>query len=66
DRDGIALPFRMRGYPALTVLALVILAVLFVLLASSPDTRAQFLSMVALTAGIAVVSELARRMRRQR
>lgn len=43
DRAGLALPFRMRGYPFLTVLALVILAVIFVLLASSADTRAQFL-----------------------
>ncbi|OOW86528.1 amino acid transporter [Xanthomonas campestris pv. vitiswoodrowii] len=63
DRAGLALPFRMRGYPFLTVLALVILAVIFVLLASSADTRAQLLSMVALTAVIAAVSEIARRVR---
>ncbi|MCC5070975.1 amino acid permease [Xanthomonas campestris] len=63
DRAGIALPFRMRGYPFLTVLALAILAVIFGLLAYSADTRAQFLSMVALTAVIAVVSEVARRLR---
>ncbi|WP_426802197.1 amino acid permease [Xanthomonas campestris] len=65
DRAGIALPFRMRGYPVLTLLALAILAVIFVLLAFSADTRAQFLSMVGLTAGIALVSELARRMRKR-
>ena len=65
DRAGIALPFRMRGYPVLTLLALAILAVIFVLLALSADTRAQFLSMVGLTAGIALVSELARRMRKR-
>ncbi|MBB4130498.1 MULTISPECIES: amino acid permease [unclassified Xanthomonas] len=63
DRAGIALPFRMRGYPFLTVLALAILAVIFVLLAWSDDTRAQFLSMVGLTAFIAMVSEVARRVR---
>ncbi|AKO05330.1 amino acid permease [Xanthomonas oryzae pv. oryzicola] len=63
DRAGLALPFRMRGYPFLTVLALAILAVIFGLLAYSADTRAQFLSMVTLTAVIAVVSEVARRFR---
>jgi AAT family amino acid transporter len=47
----------------LTLLALAILTVIFVLLASSADTRAQFLSMVGLTAGIALISELARRVR---
>jgi len=64
DRAGIALPFRMRGYPFLTMLALAILAVVFGLLAYSADTRAQFLSMVALTVAIALISELARRIRR--
>ncbi|RBC92084.1 amino acid transporter, partial [Xanthomonas oryzae pv. oryzae] len=63
DRAGLALPFRMRGFPFLTVLALAILAVIFGLLAYSADTRAQFLSMVTLTAVIAVVSEVARRFR---
>ncbi|KAB7763756.1 amino acid permease [Xanthomonas maliensis] len=63
DREGLALPFRMRGFPVLTLLALGILAAIFGLLASSPETRMQFLSMVALTAVIALVSEVARRAR---
>ena len=66
DRAGTRLPFRMRGYPWLTVLALAILALIFVLLIVTPDTRAQFISMASLTAGIAVVSEFARRLRRAR
>ncbi|MCC8538467.1 amino acid permease [Xanthomonas axonopodis pv. poinsettiicola] len=64
DRAGIALPFRMRGYPFLTVLALAILAVIFVLVASSDEKRTEFLSMVGLTVAIAVVSEIARQIRR--
>ncbi|TYD37345.1 amino acid transporter, partial [Xanthomonas sontii] len=51
------------GYPVLTVLALAILALIFGLLVASPDTRTQFLSMAALTAVIAVVSGVARRLR---
>ncbi|WP_045770348.1 amino acid permease [Xanthomonas albilineans] len=63
DRIATRLPFRMRGYPLLTVLALAILALIFVLLVVSPDTRGQFLSMAALTAAIALVSGVARRWR---
>ncbi|MBN6114270.1 amino acid permease [Xanthomonas bonasiae] len=66
DRAGTRLPFRMRGYPVLTLLALAILAVIFGLLVASPDTRAQFLSMAALTAAIALISGVARRLRRGR
>jgi AAT family amino acid transporter len=63
DRAGTALPFRMAGFPVLTALALVILAVIFALLLSTPETRLQFLSMALLTAVIASVSALARRAR---
>ncbi|BDU18434.1 amino acid permease [Lysobacter auxotrophicus] len=63
ERAGTPLPFRMRGYPWLTVAALAILVVIFGLLVSSGQTRGQFLSMAALTAGIALASELARRYR---
>ncbi len=64
DRAGTPLPFRMRGYPLLTLLGLAVLALIFVLLVITPDTRMQFVSMVALTAAIAIVSEVARRARR--
>ena len=63
ERLGTPLPFRMAGFPYLTVLALAILALIFVLLLSAPETRVQFLSMAALTAGIAVISALTRRLR---
>ncbi len=64
ERNGTPLPFRMAGFPYLTVLALAILALIFVLLLSAPETRVQFLSMAALTAAIAVASALARRLRK--
>ncbi len=63
NRDGTRLPFRMAGYPYLTVIALAILGLIFALLLSSPETRLQFLSMAALTLGIAALSAIARRMR---
>ena len=66
NRDGTRLPFRMAGYPYLTVGALAILAVIFGLLLSEEVTRVQFLSMAALTAFIAISSEVARRVRRNR
>jgi len=66
ERTGTALPFRMRGFPWVTVAALMILALIFALLVSSEQTRGQFLSMAALTAGIALASELARRHREKK
>ena len=63
DRAGVALAYRMRGFPLPTLCALAILGVIFALLVASPDTRTQFLSMAALTAAIAIVSALARRHR---
>lgn len=62
-RLGAYLPFRMRGFPFLTLLALAILAAIFVLLLSSPETRYQLLLISALIVAIAVASELCRRMR---
>jgi len=66
NRDGTRLPFRMAGYPYLTVLGLCVLALIFGLLLSEAETRLQFLSMAALTALIAATSEIARRLRRSR
>ncbi|MFT4248937.1 MAG: amino acid permease [Pseudomonas sp.] len=64
DRAGTPLPFRMRGYPVLTLLGLAVLTLIFVLLVATPDTRMQFVSMTALALAIAVASEVARRLRR--
>ncbi|MNV27291.1 GABA permease [compost metagenome] len=65
NRDGTRLPFRMAGYPYLTVIGLGVLALIFGLLLSESHTRLQFLSMAALTAVIAISSEIARRVRRK-
>jgi AAT family amino acid transporter len=66
NRDGTRLPFRMAGYPYLTVIGLGVLALIFGLLLSESHTRLQFLSMAALTAVIAISSEIARRVRAKR
>lgn len=65
NRDGTRLPFRMAGYPYLTMIGLGVLALIFGLLLSESHTRLQFLSMAALTAVIAISSEIARRVRRK-
>ncbi len=65
DRNGSVLPFRMAGFPYLTMIALAILGLIFVLLLASADTRVQFLSMAALTLVIAAASEIARRIGRR-
>ena len=64
DRAGTPLPFRMRAFPMPTLAALAVLAVIFAMLIASPDTRAQFLSMAALTLAIAGLNALAQRLRR--
>ena len=64
DRAGTPLPFRMRGYPLLTLLGLALLVLIFGLLIITPDTRMQFVLMALLTAAIALFSGLARRLRR--
>jgi len=64
--DGTRLPFRMAGYPYLTVIGLGVLALIFGLLLSESHTRLQFLSMAALTAVIAISSEVTRRVRASR
>lgn len=66
NRDGTRLPFRMAGYPYLTVIGLGVLALIFCLLLSESHTRLQFLSMAALTAVIAISSEVTRRVRASR
>lgn len=63
DRAGAVLPFRMALFPWLSVVALVILAMIFALLLSEAQTRMQFLAMVALTLAIASASAIARRVR---
>ncbi|QYF89825.1 amino acid permease [Arthrobacter sp. PAMC25284] len=54
DRDGTVLPLRMKGFPALTIAGLVILAAIFAVGFSNPDSSRQLVSTFALVAGIAV------------
>ncbi|HET8878432.1 MAG TPA: amino acid permease [Arthrobacter sp.] len=53
DRDGTVLPLRMKGFPALTIVGLVLLALIFAVGFSSPDSSRQLLSTLALIAAIA-------------
>lgn len=57
DRDGTALPLRMRGFPVLTLAGLALLAAIFVIGFSDPVSRSQLLSTFGLVAGIAILSK---------
>ncbi|MUU73049.1 MULTISPECIES: amino acid permease [Pseudarthrobacter] len=54
DRAGIPLPLRMKGFPGLTILGLVLLAVIFAVGFSAEESRLQLFSTFALIAGIAL------------
>ena len=54
DRDGTALPLRMRGFPGLTILGLVLLGLIFAGGFSAEGSRIQLFSTFALIAGIAL------------
>src|SRR6476620_12181772 len=53
DRAGTELPLRMKGFPGLTIFGLVLLALIFAVGFSSPDSSKQLFSTMALIAGIA-------------
>ncbi len=53
DREGTVLPLRMKGFPGITVFGLVLLALIFAVGFSSPDSSRQLFSTLALIAGIA-------------
>ena len=61
NRLGTPLPYRMSGFPFLTILALTILGAIFALLLASPETRFQLLAILVLIAAIAAISEIRRR-----
>jgi amino acid transporter, AAT family len=56
DRDGIPLPLRMKGFPGLTILGLVLLALIFAVGFSADSSRVQLFSTFALIAGIALAN----------
>jgi AAT family amino acid transporter len=53
DRDGTALPLRMKGFPGLTVFGLVLLALIFAVGFSAESSRVQLLSTFVLVACLA-------------
>lgn len=63
DREGTALPLRMRGFPVMTVAGLVILAAVFAVGLSSPVSRGQLVGTFVLVTGIAVLSWMRHRLR---
>nr|WP_280960105.1 amino acid permease [Arthrobacter celericrescens] len=53
DREGTELPLRMKGFPALTVFGLVLLAIVFIVGFSNPVSAGQLVATFLLIAGIA-------------
>ena len=66
DRDGTVLPLRMKGFPGLTIFGLVLLALIFAVGFSSPDSSKQLFSTIALVAGIAAACWIGARITRNR
>jgi AAT family amino acid transporter len=66
DRAGTALPLRMKGFPGLTVFGLVLLALIFAVGFSSPESSKQLFSTMALIAGIAAACWIGARLGRAR
>ncbi|NUP60348.1 MAG: amino acid permease [Pseudarthrobacter sp.] len=54
DRDGVQLPLRMKGFPGLTYLGLVLLGLIFAVGFSAEGSRVQLVSTFGLVAGIAL------------
>jgi AAT family amino acid transporter len=54
DRDGTELPLRMKGFPVLTILGLVLLCLIFAVGFSAEASRVQLFSTLGLVAAIAV------------
>lgn len=66
DRDGTALPLRMRGFPWLTIAGLVLLLAVFVVGFSEANGRTQLFSTFTMVAAIALLSHLSHRRQRVR
>ena len=66
DRAGTVLPLRMKGFPGLTVFGLVLLALIFAVGFSSPESSRQLFSTMALIAGIAAACWIGARLGRAR
>ncbi|MDQ0755913.1 amino acid permease [Arthrobacter sp. B3I4] len=66
DREGTALPLRMKAFPGLTVVGLVLLGLIFAVGFSSPDSSRQLFSTLALIVGIAAACWIGARLTRSR
>lgn len=65
DREDIRLPLRMKGFPGLTIVGLVLLALIFAVGFSADASRVQLFSTFALIAGIALACALGARFTRR-
>ena len=64
DREGTPLPLRMKGFPVLSCVGLVLLAAIFAVGFTGAQSRDQLFGTFALVAGIAAVCALSRRRQR--
>jgi amino acid transporter, AAT family len=58
DREGTELPLRMKGFPGLTIFGLVLLALIFAVGFSSPESSRQLVSTIILVAAIAAACRI--------
>ncbi len=65
DREGSPLPLRMKGFPGLTIVGLVLLGLIFAVGFSAAASRVQLFSTFALIAGIALACALGTRFTRR-
>ncbi|WP_115789356.1 amino acid permease [Arthrobacter silvisoli] len=66
DRDGTGLPLRMMGFPALTVFGLVLLAIVFIVGFSNPESAGQLVATFLLIAAIAAACRVGERVKSSR
>ncbi|HET9349439.1 MAG TPA: amino acid transporter, partial [Arthrobacter sp.] len=64
--DGTVLPLRMKGFPGLTIFGLMLLALIFAVGFSSPESSKQLVSTIILVAGIAAACWIGARLTRNR
>lgn len=66
DRAGTVLPLQMKGFPGITIFGLILLALIFAVGFSSPDSSKQLFSTMALIVGIAAACWIGARLNRTR
>jgi AAT family amino acid transporter len=66
DRDGTPLPLRMKGFPALTIFGLALLALIFAVGFSNADSSRQLVSTIVLIAAIAAACRIGAKVAKSR